>query len=699
MQFREQRNANPRGWGWTLAAWTAGFLIFETLTGLSIWLLPFSVANQVLVMAHTLAGVLFFIPATWYLVRHWLDYRKALLTHIKVLGYIGLAGTALCGLSGLVLTYQALFYWRISPTWDLVHILTTLVILTFLAPHVALIGARVWRSRRLPGMEPLWEPIRTYSARSLLTGGVLIAVSLLGAYAYQPVELVNEFPPDYNFKYGQDRPFAPSQASTATGGALDSRLLSGSQSCGTAGCHEEIVREWEVSAHRWSAMDIAFQKIQLTMAEQNGPESTRYCGGCHDPISLFSGAKNIFTDPSQLTSMAGFQEGVSCLACHGIHETDLKGNAHYTVAQLDRYLFELEYDESPSEWKRLTRDFLIRAYPAHHVETLSKRLFKAPEYCAACHKQFIDEEINSVGWVQLQNQYDNWRKSRWNHPEDPTRTIECRECHMPLVDSTDPASGDALDYNRSPHDGKHRSHRFIASNQLMPELLALPGWEEQVALTEKWLQGDFEIPEIADKWPSGPAVSLDLSGPSSVRVGEAVELKAIITSNKVGHDFPTGPLDIIQAWVELIATDASGRLLYSTGTVDEKGFIAPGSFIFKAEPVDRYGNLIDRHNLWEMVGVRHRRALFPGFTDAAEFSFRCPDLHVGDQDAMRFQPEQLHSFQAADSGRIQIRARLLYRKIDQYLLHFVFGEEAAVTSPVTEMASDQLEVRVVPHAD
>ena len=45
--------------------------------------------------------------------------------------------------------------------------------------------------------------------------------------------------------------------------------------------------------------------------------------------------------------------------------------------------------------------------------------------------------------------------------------------------------------------------------------------------------------------------------------------------------------------------------------------------MFKAEPVDQYGNLIDRHNLWEMVGVRYRRSLFPGFSDTAEYSFQC----------------------------------------------------------------------------
>ncbi len=39
---------------------------------------------------------------------------------------------------------------------------------------------------------------------------------------------------------------------------------------------------------------------------------------------------------------------------------------------------------------------------------------------------------------------------------------------MPLVDSTDPASGDVLDYNRAAGDGKHRSHRFLGANQFIP---------------------------------------------------------------------------------------------------------------------------------------------------------------------------------------------------------------------------------------
>jgi hypothetical protein len=396
----------------------------------------------------------------------------------------------------------------------------------------------------------------------------------------------------------------------------------------------------------------------------------------------------VFTE--DLTNLAGYQEGVSCIVCHSIEETDVQGNANYVFRQPERYMFELHEGATALFF----RDFLLRAYPRYHVQSLQHRLFKSPEFCAACHKQFIDEEINQVGWVQLQNQYDNWKNSRWNEPGDPTKTVECRECHMPLEDSDDPASGDDLDYNRRGSDGKHRSHRFLAANQFMPLALQLEGAEEHAALTEQWLRGEIEIPEIADKWQSGPAVPLELVAPDSVSPGETVRLQAVITNNKVGHDFPTGPLDIIQAWVEITVTDQAGNVVFESGGRDEGHFIEPGSFIFKAEPVDQFGNLIDRHNLWEMVGVRYRRAMFPGSSDQAEFGFSCPATAVPTQQAAGGERAPLDTDATfAAPGRavtaLHVSARLLYRKADQFLLNFLFGEEANLTAPITVMSEDE----------
>jgi hypothetical protein len=156
----------------------------------------------------------------------------------------------------------------------------------------------------------------------------------------------------------------------------------------------------------------------------------------------------------------------------------------------------------------------------------------------------------------------------------------------------------------------------------------------------------------------------------------------VLTSNKVGHDYPTGPLDLIQSWVELQVSDETGRVVFASGRRDENNFIEPGSFLFKAEPVDQYGNLIDRHNLWEMVGVRYRRSLFPGYSDTAEYKLSCSGAgttangHAGPQ---QFDTPPL------PKGHYTVTAILNYRKVDQFLLNYFYGKKEGMTAPVVEV--------------
>ena len=107
-----------REWRSGLAIWVAGLLVFETLTGLSVWLLPFSIPNQFMVLVHTALGCLFVLPCAGYLIRHWLRYRSNLMTHLKLLGYVGAFVLILCALSGIILTFQAAVGTKISYFWD-----------------------------------------------------------------------------------------------------------------------------------------------------------------------------------------------------------------------------------------------------------------------------------------------------------------------------------------------------------------------------------------------------------------------------------------------------------------------------------------------------------------------------------------------------------------------------------------------------
>jgi len=319
------------GWRSGLAKLTMGWLVLETLTGLALTFGPFHATVQWGLLVHTLAGVALLAPICWYWVAHWLDYEDQALSDVVLIGYAGAAALLVCCVSGVVVTVEALFGIHTSEVWRNVHLVSTFVLLATVGAHAILAFVRQ-RKSVAPGVVSAFL-VRT----SILAGAGLVIVAFL-VLLVPGTRYINQFPKDYSFLYGKNRPFAPSLARTSTGGAFDARSLSGSASCGTAGCHQQILEEWKPSAHRYSAMDKIFQGIQTVMAKQNGPESTRYCGGCHDPISLFSGAKNIFVE--NLAGLEGYNEGISCVACHSIQKTDIQGNANFTVVQPRQYLWQ-----------------------------------------------------------------------------------------------------------------------------------------------------------------------------------------------------------------------------------------------------------------------------------------------------------------------------------------------------------------------
>ena len=272
---------------------------------------------------------------------------------------------------------------------------------------------------------------------------------------------------------------------------------------------------------------------------------------------------------------------------------------------------------------------------------------------------------------------------------------------MPLVASTDPARGDATDYNRTTDDGMHRSHRMLASNQYVPLLHDLPNAAEHVAMTEQWLRGEIEIPEIANKWTDGPVVRMEIIAPPETAPGQTVSLQVILTNNKTGHDFPTGPLDMIESWIELQVTDTSGRVLYHSGALDDEGRVADTRVWFKADGFDRKGELIDRHNLWDLVGASYKRTLYPGVTDTVQVQFQCPSMARGRlrDDQTRRPPGERASKLSVPvppdaGGELTVSARLWYRKANPEFLDRVYGAEAGLRSPSTEMSRATTTIRI-----
>ena len=468
--------------------------------------------------------------------------------------------------------------------------------------------------------------------------------------------------------------------------------MTGAAGCGASGCHDAIYKEWQASAHGYSAIDALFVRVQSLLAESRGVAETRSCAGCHDPVALLSGAR---TGAQDLQTF----EGNSCLVCHRTVNTDTEGNGGYVIAPPDRYLFEGASAAAAS----LVGKFLIRSAPDAHVETYSRDLYRSSDFCAACHKQVpAAGENTAAGLAQEQNEYDSWKSSPWYHGDDHPDTIECRECHMRLVDSKDPARGDRHDAYRSPSDGKHRSHRMLASNMYIPATMDLPGGGEQAAMTIAWLKGKIDVPEIAHKWTTGPVVELEILAPDEIRAGELVNLKLHLRNNKTGHDFPAGPLDVLESWIELTVEDDQGNMLLELGNEQSVSPAIDAPVVYKADWYDKQGLPVERHNLWDVVGASYRRVIRSGGEEIIDVPFRCPGIarpRLSDSVAQTGPGERrsdvVFAIDNAEVRELKITARLLFRKANPEFLASVYDFEPVTEAPVIELVRETKSVTVI----
>ncbi len=651
------------GWRSPLGTWVTSSLAIQALTGLWLYVAPFSVASQVQLLLHVVLGLSTLVPLAIYQKRHLAAWWRQRVTAEMILGYALLAAVATCVVTGLVVTWQSAAGPRLGPTWDLVHLISGIAATVLLPVHL------VTAALRRPGAvdAALAAARRAFVLRGAWALAAAAALVSVASFALRAPGGTRDVPEGYAIPaYVADNPdfagnpFAPSNARTDGDRMVDPALLAGSEGCGAPGCHDEILAEWQPSAHRFAAMNAPFQSVQRAFAADRTPAETRYCGGCHDPISLFAGAKDL---SNQDLAAPGMQEGISCIACHSISAADSRGNADYRLTPPQPYL-----GTNSEGWRLWVSHFLVRAYPRRHLIDYDRNILRTPEFCGACHKQFIPEELNGFGLISGQNQYDEWLNGHW-HSEDPETDLSCTDCHMRLVrNSRDPGKGEKGDAHRTEDDDAHRHHGFIATNSFIPAVLRLPHWETQVALTEEWVRGETVIEEIDDRWPRGPVASVDfVATPAAVAAGSELVLRATVVNRKAGHNFITGPLDFVRSWIHLTVTDGAGRVIDERGAIDPETrhiLDAPGvphtaasgsgdgrgTLVLEANPVDAEGNVLEEHELWRKAGGRDKRVIFPRHTDAHVYRIDVP------ADAV---------------GPLRVTAQLLFRRYRQQFLDLV----------------------------
>jgi tetratricopeptide (TPR) repeat protein/nitrate/TMAO reductase-like tetraheme cytochrome c subunit len=483
---------------------------------------------------------------------------------------------------------------------------------------------------------------------------------------------------------GSQSPFWPSSAQTSTGRLIPSKFFMDSKRCGE--CHKEIYAQWNSSMHHFASFNNQFYRRSIEyMQDVSGTHGSKWCAGCHDHAMLFSGR---FERPArEQMDTPEAQNGLGCVSCHSIGAVHgSMGNGGFSIEYPE--LHELVASTNPAV--RWVHDFVTTRAPEPHRRTFLKPFMRnSSEFCSACHKVHLDVPVNNYRWTRGFNEYDNWQASgvsgqgarSFYYPDKP---LACGGCHMPLVPSTDPAA----------HDGMVHSHRFAAANTAVP---TANQDETQLKAVEGFLQSGFITVDIFAAQPAETAPGLQMQrraaaenpqqAMTSFAVGEEAEttgqfflreitklaapldqagtkfqpgstarVDVVVRTRKIGHFFPGGTVDAFDVWLELEGRDATGKVIFWSGKVEDngKGPVEKGAHFYKSFQLDGDGNPINKRNGWAMRSLLYVRLIPPGAADVAHYRVRIP------KDA---------------KGPITLKARLNYRKFSRYFTQFSYAGE------------------------
>jgi len=402
------------------------------------------------------------------------------------------------------------------------------------------------------------------------------------------------------------------------------------EDCAT--CHQTHYEQWSTSIHSYAMIDPVFKAlVALRQADFNG-EQDQFCTQCHTPIGTRGGEITDGFDFDQLAPISG--EGVTCETCHKIASIERPYNAGHVL-------------DPTGPLRGPLTDPVDNAY---HASEYSE-IFDSAEFCGSCH------DVVEVDGLNLERPYEEWLESPAGE-----EGRNCQSCHM---DSWDGQAADGGPERTGLHDHSFRgvdvplSEDFIADPEVLIEL------EEKVA-------------DLLDQ-----AGSVYLEVPAGAAApGQQMDLLVTLQNNIDGHNLPTGTTFIRQLWVEVIATDAEGTVLYQTGHLDTNGDLMD----YWSEE-DPYGDddLLVLHS--SLIDDRGTPTVFTWHASEMRSNALSP---LYQRTFTLFVPVPEDAV-----GPIQLQARMRFRSHPPYLLRLVGLDELVERLTIHDIDVDVLEVELL----
>jgi Flp pilus assembly protein TadD len=333
-----------------------------------------------------------------------------------------------------------------------------------------------------------------------------------------------------------DGPLWPSMARVR--GEADMDLLADVAKCRE--CHQDAYAHWRASAHSRSSFDNPWYRAAVDdLRESAGPEASRFCAGCHDPLLLVSGR----IDQDEIAPEDPLAHaGITCMVCHSVTEVTTDGNGSWV----------LETAPVPIPERG------DAASIAAHVERVSTNPLRTAPLCGTCHRGFLTEESGNPHFVPGMDDLGPWRASTYGDThsariDEDLEAETCQGCHMPGERTT---RGDMA----APR-GELRSHRFAGGQTA---LVAQVGDEDQVAAVAAMLGRAATIDVATVRFEDGSS-ALPADG-APVEPGDTVAFDVVVRNVGTGHLFPGGVRDTQDTFITLEVRSQGGQLVAEAGT-------------------------------------------------------------------------------------------------------------------------------------
>jgi len=409
-------------------------------------------------------------------------------------------------------------------------------------------------------------------------------------------------------------------------------LLDLTESCGKPkACHPAALEDHLKSVHNRSVMTPYFQKNLGLMVTEIGVENANLCAGCHHPQSLFDSRLN-YEDFAR-------RNNFSCVHCHVISGVGFPADQRRSIVRMTPNLRHLALlaPDATGQTPPFSR-FAVSLYPDGHGRALNNDLLSSDDFCQACHRLQI-RPTKETGFT----------RSR------------CIDCHM------QPRRTLGLE-------GSGRNHRFPGSNTAVPYA---NHDSEQLEFTRRFIEGDF--PLHLDAWGQVSA----LGGDTAIRrwlemhyeprtapaAGERFQFVIWTANVGVDHAFPAAPLDLVEAWLEVLLTDSAGRVVFASGQPGADHVIPPDARRMGGYMIGEDGQIVRQNRVWQIAKKIIQRQVDFGQHTADHFEVSLP---------------------ADVTGPLTLLATWNYRKLNQEFVHWAFGP--GETIPIVRVAALQWKI-------